>query len=61
MSLVTPVAISLLAGIPIMFAGFYFDWSALFMTFLMAVPGFLAIVIDVKRKELYFNDDKFLE
>lgn len=53
MSIVTPLAISLVSGIPILAFGFYYNWSAFFMCFLMAVPGFIAFIIDVNSKELY--------
>lgn len=53
MSLITPTVVSLLSGIPIIALGFTFNWSAVFMTFLMAIPGFLLICHDVLRNEVY--------
>ena len=53
MSLITPTVVSLLSGIPIIALGFTFNWSVVFMTFLMAIPGFLLICHDVLRNEVY--------
>ena len=53
MSLITPTAASLLLGIPVIALGFTFNWSVVFMTFLMAIPGFLLICHDVLRNEVY--------